>query len=229
MFLKLVSSIGEVLKDSKCKFTLLRSACIKADKPSTKISELPSEFIIQLKGTGNFDELLELLTASTYCNWINIRVFERMSACSRQAEAKELIDKYKQIVFSKRLSDILEDIPDLIIPEDFYTKVEDKWNKKIEDITLEDIAKRWANLQKIFDVDDVEVLLKNVINCSIKIVWLIPISLVSHARFSAFKNWYDLKDVSYLSIGDHVIKNDQLEFTEQHISITTGKLTQIAN
>jgi len=34
---------------------------------------------------------------------------------------------------------------------------------------------------------------------------------------SAFKK---LVDILYLSIGDNVIKNDQLEFAEDHISIT---------
>ena len=72
---------------------------------------------------------------------------------------------------------------------------------------------------------DLELILENVIQGSVEFCWLIPVELASHARLSAFKNWCNLEDVSYLSIGDHVIKNNQLEFTEEHISITTGTLT----
>ena len=222
MFLKLFPAIGKYLKKSDCNFTLLRGACVSSDKLACK---LPNEFIEKVHATNNLDELLAVLIASDYCNWINIRMLERMVVLSSQSEAKELIGKYKQIIFSKKLVDILEDLPHLEITGDYYTKVKDKWKKDFEDITIEDIANHWSKLQRIFDVDNVEILLQNLTKGSVEIIWLIPVELTSHARLSAFKNWCDLEDVSYLSIGDHVIKNDQLEFTEEHISITTGILT----
>jgi len=225
MFLKLVPALGDILKSSNCEFTQLRSACVKPDKHLAKVNKLPKKFINEINATKTFDELLAVLIASSHCSWINIRMLERMAAFSRQAKAEELIDKYKRVIFSKKIADILEDIPDLEVTDNYYTKVQDKWKMKFEDITVEDIAKRWSKLQKIFDVDDVEMLLQNLVKGSIQIVWLIPVELAYHARLSAFKDWYHLEDVSCLSIGDHVIKNDRLEFTEVHISATTGILT----
>ena len=226
MFLQLTDAIGGFLKSSNCEFTLLRGACIKSDKSAAKKSNIPNDLFKKLNATNNLDELMEVLIVSPLCNWLNVRVFERMVAVSNQQEAKELIDKYKTIIFSKKLADVLPNFTGVEVPGDYYAKVQEKWNKNIEDITLGDVAHHWSKLQNIFDVDDLELLLENVIKAdSIEIVWLVPVELASHARLSAFKNWCDLKDVSYLSIGDRVIKNDQLEFTEEHISITTGILT----
>ena len=225
MFLKLVPVIGDILKKSNCEFTLLRSACIKPDKPLAAVNKLPNEFVEKVNTTSNLDELLEVLNASDYCNWMNVRMLEKLAASSRQAEAQTLIHKYKKVIFSKRLADILQDIPELEITDDYYAKVQDKWKKNLEDITVEDIVKHWSKLQKIFDVEDVELLLQNLTEGSIEFHWLIPLNLVTHAKFSAFKNWCDLEDISCLSIGNHMIKNDRLEFTKKHISITTGILT----
>ena len=225
LFLQLIAALGDILNMSECKFNLLRSACVKTDSPLANVNKLPSEFVDKVNATKNVDELLEVLTACPYCNWMNIRMLEKIVASSRQVEALNLIAKYKTIIFSKKVADILQDFPDLEISEDYYTRVREKWNKDLQDITVEDIAKRWVKLQKIFGVENLELLLENVIKGSVEIVWLIPVELASHARLSAFKNWCDLEDVLYLSIGDHVIKNDQFEFTEEHISITTGILT----
>ena len=225
MFFKLVTAIGNILKKANCEFTLLRSACVKADVLFAKASKLPSEFVDKINSTGNLNELLALLSESPYCNWMNVRMLEKLAASSCQVDAQQLIAKYKKTIFSKKISDVLEDFPDFEITDEYYAKVRDRWRKDFEDVTIADITKRWAKLQKIFGVDDLELLLENVIKGSTEIVWLIPVELTSHARLSAFKNWSDLEDVSYLSIGDHVIKNDQLEFTEEHISITTGILT----
>jgi len=224
MFLELVPAVGDILKASGCEFSILRSACIKADTPLVEANKLPIEFIDEVNATGNLDELLPLLIECPYCNWINIRMLEKMAASSRQKEAKKLIANYKETIFSKKVADVIKEIPGLKIPDDYYMKVKNRWKKDFKDITVKDIADHWANLQRIFGVKDLELLLENVIKGSIKFFWLIPVELVSHARLSALKNWCNLENVSHLSIGDHEIKNDQLEFTEEHISITTGIL-----
>ena len=84
--------------------------------------------------------------------------------------------------------DVLQNFTGVEVTGEYYTKVRERWNKNIEDITLEDVAKHWSKLQSIFYVDDLELLLENVIKGSIEIVWLIPVELASHARLSAFKN-----------------------------------------
>lgn len=210
MFLQLVPAVGEILKMSGCEFSILRSACIKPDTPLANVNKLPSVFLDKINATRNLNELLALLIGCPYCNWMNVRMLEKMVAASRQGEAKNLIAKYKDVVFSKKVTDVLQDFPDLEISEDFYTKVWDKWKKDLKDITVKDITDRWIKLQKIFDVENLELLLDNIIKGSIIIVWLIPTELKSLVRQSALENWGNLGDVSFLKIGDHVIKDDQI-------------------
>ncbi|XP_065910032.1 uncharacterized protein [Dysidea avara] len=227
MFLTLFSELSNILKTSKCDFALLRSSCIKPDMPFARGNKLPTDFVNAVDATINLTELLQVLNKSPYCNWLNIRVLEKMAAASLKSEATTLIKKYKEVILSKKVSSILEEMPDLEIPSEFYVKVKDKWNKDFEDITVKDIAKRWSNLLKIFDVKDLEVLLDNLIKGSIEFHWLIPLELMSHVRYSAFRNWYELKDVSYLSIGDHVIKDDCFDFNEECLSVTTATPQQV--
>ena len=103
MFLELVPAVGDILKASGCEFSILRSACIKADTPLVEANKLPPEFVDKVNATKNMDELLALLTECPYCNWINVRMLEKMAASSRQKEAKKLIAHYKEIIFSKKL------------------------------------------------------------------------------------------------------------------------------
>ena len=222
IFITFVSELSDILKASKCEFTLLRSSCIKSDMPLARVNKLPSDFVDKVDATSNLNELLELLNKSSHCNWMNIRVFERMAAASKQSKAKTLVTNYKKIIFSKKINDILEELPDLEITDDYYTKVKDKWSKDLKDITISDVVDRWCKLQKIFDVEDLEILLQNIIKGSIIFHWLIPACLVTQVRYSVFRNWYNLEDFAYLCIGSHMIKDDQFDFNEDCLSATTG-------
>ncbi|XP_065910152.1 uncharacterized protein [Dysidea avara] len=227
IFITFVSELSDILKASKCEFTLLRSSCIKSDMPLARVNKLPSDFVDKVDATSNLNELLELLNKSSHCNWMNIRVFERMAAASKQSKAKTLVTNYKKIIFSKKINDILEELPDLEITDDYYTKVKDKWSKDLKDITISDVVDRWCKLQKIFDVEDLEILLQNIIKGSIIFHWLIPACLVTQVRYSVFRNWYNLEDFAYLCIGSHMIKDDQFDFNEDCLSATTATPQQV--
>ena len=190
--------------------------------PLARVNQLPSDFVDKIDATSNLKELLELLNKSPHCNWMNIRMLEKMAAASKQSEAKTLITTYKNIILSKKINDILQELPDLEISDDYYTKVKDRWNKDLEDITVNDIVNRWCKLQKIFDVDDLAILLENILKGSTIFHWLIPVCLITQVKYSVLRNWYNIEDISYLCIGDHVIKDDQFDFSEDRLSATTG-------
>ena len=190
--------------------------------PLARVNQLPSDFVDKIDATSNLKELLELLNKSPHCNWMNIRMLEKMAAASKQSEAKTLITTYKNIILSKKINDILQELPDLEISDDYYTKVKDRWNKDLEDITVNDIVSRWCKLQKIFDVDDLAILLENILKGSTIFHWLIPVCLITQVKYSVLRNWYNIEDISYLCIGDHVIKDDQFDFSEDRLSATTG-------
>ena len=59
-----------------------------------------------------------------------------------------MIEKYKNKVFSKKVQDVISEIPDLKVPTDKYTKVEEKWNKDFDDLTIRDVVGRWSEIEK---------------------------------------------------------------------------------
>ena len=207
MFIALVSALRSLLCEDK--FQMLRRGYIT----NKKFRKLPSTFIDKIRATKTLDDLFDVVVDSPYCNWMNIRLLEHMAAASLQTNVRQLIDQYKNAVFSKRLQDVFQQIPEIEITEDYYSEVKQKWNKRFEEVTLKDVNGQWNKLEKIFDVEDPTLLLNRVISGSIQFHWIIPTQLVSHARFSAFKNWHQLDEVLYLDICGHVIKDLQYEFS----------------
>ena len=147
---------------------------------------------------------------------MNIRMLEKMVGdCS---PAQELIDEYKSKVHSRKLKDVLSEIPILDIPTDKYTEVNLKYKKNFNDVTIEDIAKEWNKIEKKFNVEEA-MLLQSITEGCVEICWLLPNDLVDHAVSSVTNNQSVkcsdqsateelFSGVLYLKIGDYVIKDD---------------------
>ena len=131
----------------------------------------------------NLSELFNVLSrCKQYWNWMNIRILEKMAGNS--TPAKNLIKKYKNEVFSKKVKEVLSEIPDMIVPADQYTKVKAKWNKDFDELTIKDIVKEWSGIEKKFNVGET-MLLKNITTGCVEICWLLHNDLVEHAIYSA--------------------------------------------
>ena len=207
MFVALISALRSKLSEDK--FQMLR----RGYTANKIIQKLPESFIDEIRNTKTLDDLFDVVVASPYCNWMNIRLLEEMAAASLQPNIHHLIGQYKSAVYSKRLQDVFRQIPEFEVPEDYYSKVKQKWNKEFEDVTLKDVIGHWDKLEKIFDFEEPMLLLERVIKSSVQFHWLIPSELVCHARYSAFKNWHQLDDILYLDICDHVIIDSQYQFS----------------
>ena len=215
MFVALVSALRSMLNEDK--FKSLRRGLI------LKIKKLPSSFTDQIRATEKLDDLVDVVVESPYCNWMNIRLLERMAAASLQKNVYQLIGQYKNTVYSKRLQDVFQQITETEVPEDYCSKIKQKWDKEFKEVTLRDVIRHWERLEKIFDTEDPILLLERVIKSSVQFLWLIPSELVCHTRYSAFTNWQQLDDILYLEICDHVIKDYRYNFSIANSS--TGEYT----
>ncbi|XP_065912310.1 uncharacterized protein [Dysidea avara] len=213
MFLALVSELQCILSEDK--LPLVRRACITNDKQMS--AKLPDEFVQKVTATTNLNDLFDAVTQSPFCNWMNIRLLEKMAAASLQCNAIKLIKKYKATISSLKLKDVLNQMQEVEITDDYYSKVKEKWNKELDELTVNDIISHWCRLEIIFDVDDATLLLNRIIEGSVVLCWLLPTELVCHARYSAFKMWNKLEDILYLEIGDHMIKDQQYDFKTAQI------------
>ena len=166
-------------------------------------------------------DLYDLFDVTCHCkqywNWMNIRVIEKMA--SKCQEAMKLIDQYKEKVFSKKVKEVISEIPNLEIPADKYTEVKEKWNKEYDDLMIKDVVKRWNEIEKVLEAEG-EILFKNITFGCVEICWLIPNSLVEHAvslatktqcvnheDHSAIDNQEFLSESMSFKIGDVVIKD----------------------
>ena len=152
----------------------------------------------------NVGELFSVLcSCKHYWNWMNIRILEKLAGNS--IKAKKTIEKYKMKVFSRKVKDVISEIPNLEIPTDKYTEVKEKWNKDFENLTIKDIVKHWNEIEKKFNVNET-MLLKNITDGCVEVSWLLHKDLVQDALCSAASKIFP--EVLYLKIGNFVIKDD---------------------
>ena len=153
MFIAFLSALHNVL--SEAEFKMVRMGCI------TLSAKLPNEFDSKVRATETLYDLFDVLVSSPFCNWMNIRLLEKMAAASLQSNAHQLINQYKNAIFSKKLKDIFKHIPEVSnqIPDEYYSKIKQRWKKEFDDVTVKDVIGEWNKLEKLFDVEELMLLL----------------------------------------------------------------------
>ena len=191
---------------SKAEFPSLRRACLENSNKLGGVT-LPSDLKSNIAAAKTLDDLFDVLCDTPYWNWMNIKMLAKMSKASHLPAATELIQQYKEEVYSRKLIEVLQQIPSYGIPGNYYTKAKEKWNKDLNDVTVNDLVNHWSEVEQIFDVEEPTVLLDKVINGSIEIHWLIPTELVELTRQSVHSHISIMLrcDVLYFDIGGHVI------------------------
>ena len=169
-------------------------------------ASVPEELVVKIQTSDNLNELFDVLASSPpYWNWINIRILTKMVCVSGVDEALELVERYKQEVFSRKLSMLLEQIPDTKIPPDYYTLVEQKWNRRLDEVTVQDLVTHCSNMEELFKVKEPTLLLRKVVEGCVEIHWLIPTHLVNHVSSAVFNARHTVTSILYLKINGHVI------------------------
>ena len=214
-FSHFTAAMFEIL--SKAKFSSLRRACLENSNRLGGVT-LPSDLKSNIATAQNLDDLFDVLCDSPYWNWMNVKMLAKMATASHLVAATELIQQYKEEVFSRKLMDVLQQIPDFTIPNTYYSKVKEKWNKNLHDITVNDLVNHWSEVEKIFNVEGPTVLLDSLINGSIEIHWLIPTELVEHIYQSISSQMSMILscDILLFDIAGHVIK--YLSITQPYVS-----------
>ena len=172
--------------------------------------------MVRIQGSDNLNKLFDVLAFyPSYWSWINIRILAKMVIVSGVAEAIELVERYKQAVFSRKLSMLLEQIPCIEIPSDYYSLVEQKWERSLDEVTVQDLVTHWSNMERLFNVKEPTLLLRKVVDGCVEIHWLIPTQLVDHVSSAVFNARHTVTSIISLKINGHVILcND--EETEEY-------------
>ena len=136
----------------------------------------------------DLDTLLDLLAGSKHWSWVDLRLLESLIMSSDICEAKVLVDKYKEIIFSKKLREVLNSMfmPKHKKHKDAYiSKVGSKIEKNPDEMTVADLSKFSTILEAvIMDISKGSCVLKHLVTGCLEIHWLIP----THCRFHAYKS-----------------------------------------
>ena len=164
---------------SKADFLTLRRACLENSNKMRGVT-IPADIKADIRTSQNLNELFDVLCDNPqYWNWMNIKMLTKMARASHMKAATQLIQQYRDEVYSRKLMEVLQQIPKLTVSDKHYSKAREKWNKN-DDVTVNDLVKHWSQVEQIFDVEEPTILLDVVIDGCVEIHWLIPTELIEH-------------------------------------------------
>ena len=218
----------------KADFYIIRRSCLEQINTPNGAQLLPKD-VTAIKASKNIDELFDVLAVSAYWSWIDVRLLEAMVTASDNMNAINLIERYKNAIFKKKLKDILPDAPGKEVKEAYYTKIVSKVDKDPNDITVEDLLRFQSQLEKvILDIKNGVCILEHLEKGCIEVHWYIPTSCVDGAYRTARVKRYKFNDLHLqsLRIGDYPVIHDPLASPDVVISapsppVNIGKLCNI--
>ena len=184
---------------------MLRRALVQ-QRRTPKGVQFPDDLHQRIKNAQNLDELLDELADSDYWNWVDLRLLDAMIISSGIHEAKILVNKYKEAIFSKKLSEVIDKLP---LPQQrehkdaYTTKVGSKIQKEPNEVTVGDLSKYCTILEAvIMDINEGSCVLEHLDKGCLEIHWLIPTHCRFHAYKSALSNRHKFHDIhlQYLHI-----------------------------
>ena len=190
----------------------------------------------KIKSTENLNSLLDILAGSPYWTWIDLRLLEGIVIASGSSAAKCLLKDYQNIVFSKKLLEVLHGIPNKEVNDTYYSKIASKIEKDLNEITISDLLEFQSELEtEIMDLKNGTCALVRIGEGCIEIDWLIPMHCIEHAFSSACHKRHKFQSLGlqYLQIGsykeiyDPSIQRQLSETTVLDLPLpnSTGKIT----
>ena len=181
-FIALQAKMRALLKDANCDD--LRNACI-TQQHNPRGAELSRELKDKIFAIERSDKLFDLLVDSPYWSWIDIRILEAMVTASHNPQARELLGNYKAVVFSKRLLDLLPNVPSKEVKEKYYEKVVAKM-KGHDEVTVANLLEFQSYLEAVIMViKKGTCILKHLKKGCVEGHWYIPTSCVDKAYKNA--------------------------------------------
>ena len=200
-FVFLTSNVSKLLQTGD--FYAIRRSCIEQTNTPNG-AQLSPDTMQKITSTNNLNVLLDTLALSPYWSWIDLRLLETTVIASGSVAAMNLLNNYKNVVFSKKLIDVISDVPTKEVKDDFYSKIITKFGKEFEEITIFDLLKHKSQLETvIMDLKKGTCALTHIGEGCIEIHWSIPTDYIDHAYKAASlkRHKYDTLQLQYLKIG----------------------------
>ena len=180
-YAKLCNHFCSILKD--CNIPGLRVAVIKqADTPDGV--KLKKSVKNDIKSAQSIDELLLAFDDPSCCSWLNIRLLEVLANCTSQ-NAVEVINAYKNFLFSKKLETVLPRQHEQSEErESFITTVCAKVKIDPDKITVGNFMEYYQHIEKaVLDLGKQILNIKHLKRGCLEIIYTIPV----YYSFNAYK------------------------------------------
>ena len=204
-FIELQTNMRELLKGANC--DNLRNACI-AQQHNPRGAKLSQQLISEMYTKESSEKLFDLLVNSPYWSWIDLRVLGALVIGSKNDQARKLLENYKAVVFSKRLFDLLPNVPSKEVKEKYYSKIKAKLKKDSNVITVADLLEFQSKLEVvILDIKEGICTIKHLKKGCVEIHWYILTNCVNRAYQNARVKHYKFGELylQYLKIGDNPV------------------------
>lgn len=202
-FIYLTSNISKLLQNED--FYPIRRSCIEQiNTPSG--AKLSPDMVQKIKATNNLNALLDTLAESPYWSWIDLRLLEVVVVASGSSIANDLLTSYRNTIFSKKLLEVLPNIPNKEIEDAYYSKIVSKIQKDVEQIIVSDLLKFQSQLETvIMDITNGTCSLACIKEGCIQLHWFVPTHCIDHAYKSAClkRHKFHTLDLQYLQIGTY--------------------------
>ena len=168
--------------------------------------QLPENLFPEIVSARDVDTLLTILVTFKYWNWADLRLLETLVISSEIHAAKECIDKYKELYFPMKLSEVLDNLPTPQQKDDkdaYTARVASKIQKDPNEVTVGDLSHYCDVLEVVItDINKNSCVLDHLDNGCLILHWLIPAQCRFHAYKSALKNRHKFCDIhlQYLHI-----------------------------
>ena len=169
--------------------------------------------IQKIQTAETLDALLDILTATEYWSWIDLRLLETLVVASGSTAAQDIVNKYKATVYSKKLIDILPNAPSKQIRDAYFTKIVSRVGKNSDETTVADLIEFRSKLESvIMDINNGTCVLEHIADGCIEIHWFIPTHYIDHAYEAACLKQHKFHELHLLSlqIGNKPVLHDPL-------------------
>lgn len=103
----------------------------------------------EVEAAPSLSEIFNILTATVYCNWMEIRILQRMADVTEDPSASNLIEAFQKTVYSKKFIEVAQYVVKHHFHEDHVEKVKVKLNKHADRITVQGLVDYREKLEGI--------------------------------------------------------------------------------
>ena len=174
----------------------------KLKKAFKRDGRLSDELKNDLESANTLERILDILSKSPFCTWLEIRVLKSMVKVENIPEATQTINLFEKFVYCKSYSEALKHFKQQYINPDHLTIVCIKLNKNAKYLVVADLIEYCQNLESILNLQNSSALVGSKTGC-LEVYLVIPKDHCMHAYEAMKDHFLQLRpsNIRFIQIG----------------------------